>query len=200
MLNTEKNCFDANNSNIQTTPGSEKANNVQILFGLTPKKIYKLFDSYFDCSSGCGLALLELLEEIQQRNDQLVDASVEIAFTKTVRVLADFERLRDDYSKIYATFGFSNDDPQWLSAITEPEEWKAVQNLHNGFIHVIRGLESVGLPDFSFDTAGSMQYIKTKSAYEGMTLALASVLMLYVEYIKSCHATRAQQCLTASKH
>ncbi len=192
MPYTEKTCFDANNSNIQTTPGGETAN-IQILFGLTPAEISYILGSYLVNHTSCSIAIMEMLREIQRLNNISEDTSILVSFTETVGVLVNIEHIEPHYVKFNNAFGLSK-NPAWLEkAFNDPEKWQLTLNLHNAILEVMQQIDQVGYIDFSFDVIGAIQNVTTKIAYEDNTNTYSVTQNLYNS------KTRTRCSLTAER-
>ena len=189
-----KNVSMLNNSTHTSTPNCES---VETLFGLTPNQIYHSFGRFFDFPRMCSIALMEMLEAIQNGYDSDEDISCLIVLTKTMRILVDLERLCPLVSPFLAVFNSSNNDPKWLSKISkdDTEEMEYVTNLHNGLLSIVHSVDKIGFITFSSDVACSISDVTTKTAYEDMVSALSCIHSIYIAYIKSQYRAQSSKCI-----
>ncbi|MDL2323238.1 hypothetical protein LJC52_04540 [Bacteroidales bacterium OttesenSCG-928-A17] len=156
----------------------------EILFGLTPYDVYSSISVFFNDTRMCNVALTEILEEIQRRNDNEEDNSILIEFTKNLRVLAALELTLPEYEKFCSAFGHFSDNQDYLSNASE-EEIEIAKNLHSRIAKIISLVEDIGYIDFFINAAGLISEVKTKRAYEDIVMALTCVQILYIAYVKS---------------
>ena len=183
MHNTDEKSLMVNTSNRHSAQGSEKAI-IDILFGLTPRQTVRILDYYYNYSQGCALALLEVVEHIQHLNLSDEDISLPAELSRPIRVLASFERARDAFTA-FQMLSLRDDNPDWLDHLTEPSEVECVNDLHRQLMQTVSEVIEIGFPEFSQHLAGSLQYIKTRSAIESLVLASSTVQTLYIMYEKN---------------
>lgn len=175
-----------------------KNENVDLLFGLSPSQIYYASGLFYEFPRMCSVALMEILEVIQENQDNKKDVSSYIDFSKSMNVLVDIERAHDDYDTFFELFDKRNNNSVDLTGKSEAEI-EAANNLHKWLVKIVGRIDEIGFTDFANFIALSISDVKTKQAYEDMVYALAFAQTFYIAYIKNLWSVQMGKQLNKEK-
>lgn len=188
---------------IQISP-AQRCESVDILFGLTPREVYYTVGHFFDLPRLCSVALMEMLDAIQQGFEANNDVSELILFTKTMKIMVDMERLNTTFFAFSNYFHADNVNPNWMDALNDSgkndELRKDIMALHYGLLDIVSAVDKMTFVDFCENAASCFAEITTKRAADDIVRAMSCVQAIYIAYIKNLHTCRVKQCVIDHKN
>lgn len=202
MPTNNENVSVQNNSMHTSTPNCES---VEILFGLTPQKLYYAAGWFFDFPRMCSVALMEMLDAIQDQSKKGEDTSTLVSYLKTMRVLVKLEKLMPEYNELFQHVSSSNDNADWLNVLDAYTEDAAslreiIMSLHYSLLDIVIEVDKMGYVDFNSNCAGSFSDITTKYAYDDIVVTFACINSLYVAYTKNRYHCMSAICFNNHKN
>ena len=202
MTKEMKNESTQNNSMHTSTPNCES---VEILFGLTPHQLYYAAGWFFDFPRMCSVALMEMLDAIQEQSKKGEDTSTLISYLKTMRVLVKLEKLMPVYNELFQHVDSNANNADWLNVLDSDTDNTAslreiIMSLHYSLLDIVNGVDKMGYVDFQSNCAGSFSDITTKAAYDDIVVAFACINSLYVAYTKNRYHCMSAACFNTHKN
>jgi hypothetical protein len=184
MTKEMENASKVNNSSLTSTLDCES---VSFLFGLTPREIHlDVFGYYYDTEKICSVALMDIFEHCQQKNDLGRDTSCELSFSKVVSIATELDRANQLY------FAFKDKHPyNGMEAETSDygEDDQSALELHKHLMGIIKKVhEFGGVYDFNCVVGSAIYCIKNKQAYRDMVDACFCINNIYIAYMRNVFA------------
>ena len=178
---------------------------VEILFGLTPHQLYYAAGWFFDFPRMCSVALMEMLDAIQEQSKKGEDTSTLISYLKTMRVLVQLEKLMPAYNELFQHVSSNTDNSDWLNVLDTDTKDAAslheiIMSLHYSLLDIVNTVDKMGYVYFQSKCVGSFSDITTKAAYDDIVMAFACINSLYVAYIKNRYHCMSSACFNTHKN